>query len=189
MNYQTKSTRETEPVRRKPFLIPVVLFMLILGFLVIGLSLDPKLVPSPLVGRSIPPFSLSLLKDSERIVTLSELPSEVFLLNVWASWCAACRQEHPLLLEIAKKGEIKLIGLNYKDQRDNSKTWLSTFGDPYEFSLYDQKGKFGIDLGVYGVPETFLIDRNGIILYKHVGPIDEKLYRETLLSLKPIGNE
>lgn len=180
LDYQSSSSREKS--FRRLFFIPVALFILMLIFLGIGLSLDPKLVPSPLIGQMIPSFASEMLLNPGKKASTEDLKGKPYLLNVWASWCAACRQEHPVLLRISESDEILVIGLNYKDQRSNSISWLENYGNPYQFSFYDLKGKIGMDLGVYGVPETFLVDRDGTIIYKHVGPLDDKFYRGTLLT-------
>ena len=153
-----------------------------LVFLAIGLTLDAKLLPSPLIGKPIPSFSATLVKDPQKIVRTEDLKGEPFIFNVWASWCAACKEEHSTLLEIAEEKKITIIGLNYKDAREDSINWLNNYGNPYEFSLYDWEGKLGMDLGVYGVPETFLVDEEGMIIYKHVGPINRKIYRDDIMT-------
>lgn len=167
---------------KKIMLIPLTLFGLMLIFLAVGLSLDPKLVPSPLVGKAIPSFRSSLLLKSEVTTLSDELKGTPYLLNVWASWCSACRVEHPLLLKIANTNEILVIGLNYKDRRSESIQWLRNFGNPYKFSFFDPKGRIGMDLGVYGVPETFLIDAEGTIIHKHIGPLDENVFQSEFLG-------
>ncbi len=182
MNPDYQSRLDREKVFRRLFFIPIVLFVLMLIFLGIGLSLDPKLVPSPLIGQTIPTFSSEMLLNPGKKARTADLKGKPFLLNVWASWCAACRQEHSVLLRISEADEILVIGLNYKDQRSNSIRWLENYGNPYKFSFYDLKGKIGMDLGVYGVPETFLVDGDGTIIYKHVGPLDDEIYRDTMLT-------
>ena len=172
--------RAGAPVRVS-FLVPLALFIALAGLLYIGLQRDPSLVSSPLVGRTIPAFALPGVRgDGLRSEMLAGRPS---LLNVWASWCAACRAEHPLLLEIAASGEGPLYGLNYKDERADALDWLRRLGDPYRSSGHDREGRVGLDLGVYGVPETFVIDGEGRIAHKHVGPIAESDWDRTIRPL------
>ena len=164
-----------------PFLIPLALFVALAGLLYVGLERNPGLVASPLVGRTIPAFVLPGVRgDGLRSEMLAGEPS---LLNVWASWCAACRVEHPLLLRIAAGGEVPVYGLNYKDERADALEWLRRLGDPYRSSGHDREGKVGLDLGVYGVPETFVIDGDGRIAHKHVGPIAERDWEGTIRPL------
>ena len=163
------------------FLVPLALFAALAGLLYSGLQRNPGVVSSPLVGRALPAFVLSGVRGGElRSEVLREEPS---LLNVWASWCAACRAEHPLLLRLAASGEAPIYGLNYKDERGDAVRWLDRFGDPYRRSGHDRAGEVGLDLGVYGVPETFVIDRDGGIAYKHIGPIAAKDWEETIRPL------
>jgi cytochrome c biogenesis protein CcmG, thiol:disulfide interchange protein DsbE len=167
----------------KKYLIPIVLFALLGVLLYAGLSLDPRSIPSPLVGKPMPTFSLPTVGDAAKKVSTENLKGRVYLLNVWASWCTACREEHPVINEIAKQGGVTFIGLNYKDQRPDAQGWLSQFGNPYEMSLFDGDGRLGIDLGVYGVPETFVVDKQGIIRYKQIGPITPEVWRTKLEPL------
>ena len=167
---------------KKITLIPISLFGLMLIFLAVGLTLDPKLVPSPLLGKAIPNFSSNSLLKPNVISRSAELKGEPYLLNVWASWCSACRLEHPLLIEMAEKNRIPIIGLNYKDRRSASIKWLQTYGNPYKFSFFDPEGKIGMDLGVYGVPETFLVNETGIIVYKHIGPINDTVLKTEIFE-------
>ena len=158
-------------MKRFWFLIPLAAFLALAVVLAVGLKLDPREVPSPLIDKPAPKFALARLDDAARTVRLDDLKGKAFILNVWASWCVACREEHPLLLDFAKKKVVPLYGLNYKDQREDANRWLARFGNPYDASLYDLDGRVGIDFGVYGVPETFVIDQNGVIRMKHIGPI------------------
>ena len=163
------------------FLVPLALFAALAGLLYAGLERNPGVVSSPLVGRPLPAFALPGVQRGElRSDALGDSPS---LLNVWASWCVACRAEHPLLLRLARSGEAPIYGLNYKDEREDAVQWLNRFGDPYRRSGHDRDGKVGLDLGVYGVPETFVIDREGRIAHKHVGPIAEEDWEETIRPL------
>jgi cytochrome c biogenesis protein CcmG, thiol:disulfide interchange protein DsbE len=153
------------------YLIPLVLFLGLVVFLAIGLGRDPHEVPSPLINRPAPTLSLPQLADPTKTFSAEQMRGKVWLLNVWASWCVACREEHAMLLEIARSGIVPLYGLNYKDQREDALGWLRDLGDPYVLNASDLDGRVGIDYGVYGAPETFLIDRNGVIRFKKIGPI------------------
>jgi cytochrome c biogenesis protein CcmG/thiol:disulfide interchange protein DsbE len=165
----------------KKFAIPVVFFALIGVLLAYGLRLDPRKIPSPLVDKPLPTFALPSVSDPARTVGTADLRGRVYLLNVWASWCVACREEHPLLVDLAKTKTVPIIGLNYKDKREDAIRWLQALGNPYELSLADLEGRVGIELGVYGVPETFLIDREGVIRYKHIGPVTPEVLAKVLL--------
>lgn len=164
-------------------LLPLGIFIVLLVFLGRGLWLDPKTVPSPLIGKPAPDFQLPRLDDPTRMVRRDELLGEVWMLNVWASWCAPCREEHPLVIDIAQRKLVPVIGLNYKDTRPAATNWLANLGDPYRASLMDADGRVGIDFGVYGVPETFIIDRQGIVRMKHVGPLTPAVVREQIEPL------
>jgi cytochrome c biogenesis protein CcmG/thiol:disulfide interchange protein DsbE len=164
-------------------LIPLAVFVVLVVFLAIGLFRDPREVPSPLIDKPAPPFSLLQLHEASTVMTPADLKGRVWLLNVWASWCVSCRQEHPLLVELGKSGVVPIYGLNYKDQRDAALKWLDEFGNPYQASLVDADGRVGIDYGVYGVPETFVIDRDGVIRYKQIGPMTPAALREKILPL------
>ena len=167
----------------KRYLLPLLVFVVLSAFLAIGLKLDPKAVPSPLIGKPAPAFDLPQLAAPDRRLAAQDLRGQVWLLNVWASWCVACQQEHPLLVELSKTGQVKLYGLNYKDKRDDALGWLRRFGDPYLQSVSDTEGLVGIDYGVYGVPETFVIDKQGVIRHKQIGPVTAESLRDTLLPL------
>ncbi|OYT99658.1 MAG: DsbE family thiol:disulfide interchange protein [Burkholderiales bacterium PBB1] len=167
----------------KRYLLPLLVFVVMAGFLAIGLKLDPREVPSPLIGKPAPAFDLPQLAAPDQRLAAKDLRGQVWLLNVWASWCVACRQEHPLLVEIAKTGQLKLYGLNYKDKRDDALGWLNRYGNPYLQSVSDTDGLVGIDYGVYGVPETFVIDKQGVIRYKQIGPVTPEALRDKLLPL------
>jgi cytochrome c biogenesis protein CcmG/thiol:disulfide interchange protein DsbE len=167
----------------KKYLIPLALAVLLGLLLAYGLKLDPRKIPSPLVGKPLPAFALQTVADPKRVVSSEELRGRVYLLNVWASWCVACREEHPLLNELARAKAVTLIGLNYKDQRPAALGWLNQLGNPYELSLADADGRLGIELGVYGVPETFVIDKQGVIRYKQIGPITPEVWDKTLAPL------
>ncbi len=163
------------------FGLPLLAFIIVAVFLALGLKNDPQLVPSPLIDKAAPSFSLPTLSDEQTVITNSDFEGDVWLLNVWASWCAACKVEHPVLLDMANQGAL-LVGLNYKDTDPEAKAWLESYQNPYEQVIVDADGSVGIDFGVYGVPETFLIGPEGRIRYKHIGPIDEEA-AENLLAL------
>ena len=165
------------------YLIPFSFFIVIVLFLGLGLSRDPTEIPSPLIGKPVPDFNLPAVNKPNLRVSLAELKGRVTLLNVWASWCVACRSEHPLLMKLARETSIPIYGLNYKDQPEDARRWLVAFGNPYARSASDLDGKVGFNLGVYGVPETFLIDANGTVVYKHIGPLTETTWQEKLLPL------
>ena len=167
----------------KRYLLPLLVFVVLAGFLAIGLKLDPREVPSPLIGKPAPAFDLPQLAAPDQRLAAKDLRGQVWLLNVWASWCVACRQEHPLLVELGKTGQVKLYGLNYKDKREDALGWLNNYGNPYLKSVSDTEGLVGIDYGVYGVPETFVIDKQGVIRHKQVGPVTPESLRDTLLPL------
>ena len=167
----------------KRYLLPLLVFLVLLGFLAAGLSLKPREVPSPLIDKPAPAFSLPLLATPDKQLSLQDMRGKVWLLNVWASWCVACRIEHPLLVELSGAGAVPIYGLNYKDKRDDALGWLAKFGNPYVASLSDAEGLVGIDYGVYGVPETFVIDKNGMIRMKHIGPVTPEVLRDDILPL------
>ena len=183
------------------FLVPLLLFFGLAGFLAFGLTLNPREVPSPLIDKPAPDFSLARLDQPEQTFSLKEMQGEVWLLNVWASWCVACREEHPVLVRMAQQKLVPIVGLNYKEVRgdgainargmaleaetsmaiERARTWLKDHGNPYVLSVLDIDGRVGIDFGVYGVPETFLIDRQGRIRYKHIGPITPDALQNVLM--------
>ena len=165
------------------FLVPLGLFLVLAVFLAIGLNRDPREVPSPLIGKPAPAFKLEQLADPAQTFSPEDMKGKVWLLNVWASWCVSCRQEHPLLVEFAKRGIAPLVGLDYKDARPDGQGWLRQFGNPYMLSAYDADGRVGIDYGVYGVPETYLIDKAGVIRYKHIGPITEEALANKIVPM------
>ena len=165
------------------YLLPLGIFVALVLLLGVGLSLNPREVPSPLIGKPAPQFQLPQLHDPAKYFAPKELLGKVWVLNVWASWCAACRDEHPVLADFAKSGLVPLFGLNYKDQRDDAIAWLKRFGDPYQVSLVDTDGRVGIDYGVYGVPETYVIDKLGVIRYKRIGPVTPAILKEKIVPL------
>lgn len=167
----------------KRALIPLAIFLVIAGFLYAGLDLNPRQVPSPLVGRPAPNFDLPVLGDPARRFGPVEMKGRPWLLNVWASWCVTCREEHPVLLDLARKKLVPILGLNYKDKPEEAIRWLAHFGDPYELSIVDAEGRVGIDYGVYGVPETYLVDRDGVIRFKHIGALTPEIVESRILPL------
>jgi cytochrome c biogenesis protein CcmG/thiol:disulfide interchange protein DsbE len=167
----------------KRFLLPLGVFLILVGFLAVGLTLNPREVPSPLVGKPAPPFTLPQLHDQAKTFSPSDLTGQVWLLNVWASWCSGCREEHPVLMRMAQAGAVPIYGMDYKDTRDEALTWLRRHGNPYPLTAVDEAGRIGIDYGVYGVPETYVIDKQGVIRYKQIGPLDDEVVAKTIMPL------
>jgi len=167
----------------KRFILPLGVFVALLGFLWVGLRLNPREVPSPLIDKSAPAFALAQLHLPERQIGTRDMAGQVWILNVWASWCVACRQEHPVLMEMARLKLAPIVGLNYKDSRDDGIANLQRAGDPYMVSAFDQDGRVGIDYGVYGVPETFVIDKRGVIRYKQIGILTPDVVTGKLIPL------
>lgn len=165
------------------FLLPLGIFAALVVFLGIGLRLDPREIPSPFIGKQAPAFNVPQLNDENLTISPADMRGKVWMLNVWASWCVSCRQEHPVLMDFARQNVIPVVGLNYKDKREDGVGWLNQFGNPYLLSAYDRDGRIGIDYGVYGVPETFIIDKNGVIRMKHVGPLTRTVIDEKLIPL------
>lgn len=170
-------------MRRLRFLLPLAIFLVVVGFFVRGLFLNPREVPSPLINKPAPAFSLPQLFDPAKTLAKQDLQGKVWLFNVWASWCVSCREEHPHLMQLSKSGIVPLYGLNYKDQREEGIGWLRQWGDPYALSVSDLDGRVGIDYGVYGVPETFVIDKRGVIRYKHIGPVTPDAIQRKIIPL------
>lgn len=167
----------------KRFLLPLGIFIMLVLFLGIGLRLNPREIPSPFIDKPAPSFKLTQLHDAAKTIAPQDMAGQVWLLNVWASWCVSCRQEHPVLMELAKQGVVPILGLNYKDTRDAGSGWLRQYGNPYQISAFDSDGRVGIDYGVYGVPETFVIDKRGVIRMKHIGPVTQQVVVEKFLPL------
>ena len=167
----------------KKTLIPLLIFVILVVFLAIGLTRDPREIPSPLIGKPAPGFTAPVLDGAGLMFSGKDMLGKVWLLNTWASWCVACRQEHPLLIELAKAKLLPIVGLDYKDKDADGLKWISRYGNPYDVSIADRDGRIGIDFGVYGVPESFLIDKLGIIRYKQIGPFTEEAIRDKLLPL------
>jgi cytochrome c biogenesis protein CcmG/thiol:disulfide interchange protein DsbE len=170
-------------MRKLRWFLPLVVFLVLAAFFWVGLSRDPHEVPSPLIGKDAPSFRLAQLHAPEKQLSPADLRGKVWLLNVWASWCVSCRVEHPLLMELAKASPVPVYGLDYKDKPDDGRAWLAQNGNPYTLSIVDQDGRVGIDYGVYGVPETFLIDKNGVIRYKQIGPLTEDALKSKILPM------
>ena len=165
------------------YLIPLGIFLVLVAFFAIGLKLDPREVPSPLIDKQAPAFEVVQLHEPDKLIGTEQLRGQVWLLNVWASWCVACRSEHPHLVELARQNLVPIYGLNYKDERDDAPRWLQQFGDPYMLSAHDHDGRVGLNYGVYVVPETCLIDKEGVIRYKHIGPVDPDVINNTIMPM------
>ena len=165
------------------FLIPLALFAVLVGFLAVGLNLDPREVPSPLIGKPAPAFDLAKVDAPEQRIRRDDLLGKVWVLNVWASWCVPCREEHPLVADLARRKLAPVYGLNYKDTRAAATGFLTRLGNPYEASLFDGDGRVGIDYGVYGVPETFVVDKQGVIRYKQIGPLTPEAIEKKIVPL------
>lgn len=168
------------------YILPLLAFIVLAGFLAVGLKLDPREIPSPLINKPAPEFSVPTLFDETQSIGTQALKGQVWLLNVWASWCVACRQEHPLINDLAAQNLLTIVGLNYKDERNDAKQWLGELGNPYTVIAYDLKGNVGIDFGVYGVPESFLVDKKGQIRFKQIGPFTPDDINNKLLPLLKI---
>jgi len=167
----------------KKLLWPLVIFIGLVGFLLVGLFRDPREVPSPLINKPAPAFTLTQLHDPTKTLATSDLKGKVWLLNVWGSWCVSCREEHPLLVQLAKAKIVPIVGLDYKDEPRAGSGWLDQWGNPYDVSVMDRDGRVGIDWGVYGVPETFVIDKQGTIRYKQIGPVTAEALEKKIIPL------
>jgi cytochrome c biogenesis protein CcmG/thiol:disulfide interchange protein DsbE len=165
------------------FLIPLLLFIVLVGFLAVGLNRDPQEIPSPLIGKQAPAFELPQLADPKKTFSPESMKGQPWILNVWASWCVACREEHPVLVELGRLQVAPIIGLDYKDKREDAMTMLALQGNPYLLSVFDTNGRVGIDYGVYGVPETYVIDKAGVIRFKHIGPITMAVLNQKILPI------
>ena len=164
-------------------LLPLIAFIVLVVFLAIGLTKDPRKLPSPFIGKSAPEFNLPLLHQLDNTFTPKSMLGKVWILNVWASWCVSCRAEHQVLNNLIKYHHVNLIGLNYKDEVIDARRWLGRYGDPYQLSVSDVEGLVGIEWGVYGVPETFVMDKKGIVRLKHTGPVTNKDISEKIIPL------
>jgi cytochrome c biogenesis protein CcmG/thiol:disulfide interchange protein DsbE len=165
------------------YLLPIGLFAALVGFLYFGLGRDKETLPSPLIGKTAPVFELTRLDDPAQTFSNSELAGKPYVLNVWGSWCVGCRQEHGALLEIARRGEVPIVGLNYNDERESALNWLQQLGNPYAVNAFDGEGRVAIDWGVYGAPETFLVGANGKVIKKHVAPITVDIWEREFVPL------
>ncbi len=173
-------------MERFKLFIPLAIFFAMAALFFVMLQREgynPQELPSALIDRPVPTFKLPALKDAGRQLTPNDLKGDVALLNVWATWCVSCRAEHPFLMHLANVEKMTIYGLDYKDETREAIRWLASLGDPYKFTINDEEGRLGLDLGVYGAPETYLLDRKGVIRYKHVGVLDEKVWRE---KIKPL---
>jgi cytochrome c biogenesis protein CcmG/thiol:disulfide interchange protein DsbE len=175
--------RKSPHLRFLRWSLPLAIFAVIVAFLFVGLFRDPREVPSPLIGKPAPAFALAQLHEPGKTLTTADMRGQVWLLNVWASWCVSCRVEHPLLIDLSKANVVPVIGLAYKDKREDGLAWLAANGDPYKLSIVDLDGRVGIDFGVYGVPETFVIDKSGVIRYNQIGPLTADALKQTILPL------
>lgn len=169
--------------RLLPLLVFIALAVLLGAGVLMNAGRDTKAIPSPLLGKPAPDFALPVLDEPERVVSKADLLGQPYLLNVWGSWCPACREEHPVLSRYAATGRIRIIGYNWKDEREDALRWLQQFGDPYSMILVDYEGRAAIDWGIYGAPETFLVDAAGIVRWKHVGPLSDEIIERELSPL------
>lgn len=165
------------------FIWPLAAFLVLVGFLYVGLHLKPHEVPSPLIGKPAPAFNLPQLDEPAKKISAADMKGKVWLLNVWASWCESCKDEHPVLLALAQQNLVPVYGLDYKDKREDAQAWLRQAGNPYALVASDADGRIGIDYGVYGVPETYVIDKQGVIQYKEIGPVTPQNLRDKILPL------
>jgi cytochrome c biogenesis protein CcmG/thiol:disulfide interchange protein DsbE len=167
----------------KKLLIPLAVFLVLCGFFFVGLFLNPREIPSPLIDKPAPQFKLAQLHTPGETIGTADMKGKVWLLNVWASWCVSCREEHPLLVELGKANIVPIVGLNYKDEPVAGMRWLQQLGNPYTVSAVDRDGRVGIDWGVYGVPETFVVDKQGVIRYKQIGPVTAEALEKKIIPL------
>ena len=165
------------------FILPFVVFLIVAAFMFVGLGLNPREVPSPLVGRAAPVFTLPQLHEPSKQFSPQDMKGKVWLFNVWASWCTACENEHPVFMELSRQNLVPIYGMDYKDKREDGEAWLRKHGNPYALVVSDAEGRVGIDYGVYGVPETYVIDKQGIIQHKHIGAVTPKILDEKILPL------
>ena len=159
------------------YVVLIVAFVALVAVFYVGLQRDPSALPSPYIGKTAPTFDLPSLTQPDARVSSETLAGQVALINVWATWCVGCREEHDFLMQLAREGEVPIYGINWRDSRDDALRWLSQYGDPYVDSGFDGDGRVGIDWGVYGAPETFLLDASGIVLYKHLGPLSDTIWQ------------
>lgn len=171
-----------EGKRHLPWL-PIAIFGALVALLGVGLTLNPREVPSPLIGKAAPHFELPLLLEAAKTLTPADMKGKVWMFNVWASWCTSCRQEHAVIAELAKSGVVPVYGLNYKDTREDGMEYLAKLGNPYKLIAYDPQGRVGLDYGVYGTPETYVIDKQGVIRYKRIGPLTPQIIKQKIIPL------
>lgn len=176
-------TASTNAAKRRLPWLPIAIFAALVALLGVGLTLNPREVPSPLIGKAAPHFELPLLLDSTKTFTPADMKGKVWMFNVWASWCTSCRQEHAVIAEFAKTGVVPVYGLNYKDTREDGKEYLAKLGNPYHLIAYDPQGRVGLDYGVYGTPETYVIDKRGVIRYKRIGPLTPEIIKQKIIPL------
>lgn len=170
------------------FLLPLLAFLLLVGLFVIGLTKDPSRIPSPLVGNPAPEYALPSLRDPAVMTGSADFAGQVALVNIWATWCPGCRQEHGFLMELAAEDILPIYGLNWRDNRPDALKWLQALGNPYVHSAFDVDGRVGIDWGAYGAPETFLVDKNGMVVHKHIAPLTREIWdRDFLPLLEQLG--
>lgn len=165
------------------FILPFIVFLIVAVFLFIGLGLKPREVPSPLVGRAAPAFTLPQLHEPSKQFSPQDMKGKVWLFNVWASWCTACENEHPVFMELSRQNLVPIYGMDYKDKREDGEAWLRKHGNPYALVVSDAEGRVGIDYGVYGVPETYVIDKQGVIQHKQIGAVTPEILNEKILPL------
>lgn len=165
------------------FMLPLIAFLVLVAVFVVGLTMDPSRIPSPLLQKPAPEFSLPSLHDASQEVGSATYANRMALVNIWATWCPGCRQEHGFLIELANENIVPIFGLNWRDNRPDALQWLQTLGDPYVASAYDVDGRVGIDWGAYGAPETFLVDANGIVIHKHIAPLTREIWERDFLPL------
>lgn len=179
----SRQGQSSRMVRRILYLLPVAAFAVLAAYFAAGLGKDPRIIPSALIDKPVPEFELPALAEDKRGLATADFGGEVVMVNVFASWCIPCRAEHPLITRLAEDGIVKVYGLNWKDKQADAVSWLNELGDPYDRIGHDLSGRVGIDWGVYGVPESYLIDKKGRIRYKHVGPIFNETLTETVLPI------
>ncbi len=165
------------------FLVPLLAFLLLVGLFVIGLTKDPSRIPSPLVGNPAPEYALPSLRDPDALVGSADFAGQIALVNIWATWCPGCRQEHGFLMELAAEKIVPIYGLNWRDNRPDALQWLQALGNPYVNSAFDVDGRVGIDWGAYGAPETFLVDSNGMVVHKHIAPLTREIWEQEFMPL------
>ena len=165
------------------FLLPLLVFLVLVGVFVVGLTKDPSRIPSPLLGNPAPEYSLPSLEDPTQQAGSADFFGKVALVNIWATWCPGCRQEHGFLMELAAENTIPIYGLNWRDNRPDALRWIDALGNPYQTSAFDADGRVGIDWGAYGAPETFLLDSNGMVVHKHIAPLTREIWERDFVPI------